>query len=179
MASNRGYGYQYETSPRKLQPEYETNKNPYKKKKSSLTKKTTKKVQTAKKTVSKNKKKNNYNYKPVVYIMFAFVMLFTISYRYSLINEEYNAKEAIKTQVSAVQKENEQLKVSIENSLNLNSVEKAAEDKLGMQKLDNNQKIYLDLQKKDYVEPASEEVILNDNMSWIDRLLEKLTQIIK
>ena len=111
--------------------------------------------------------------------MLTFAMLFTISYRNSLINEKYNEKESIKSQVSAVQKENEQLKVSIENSLNLSSVAKAAEDKLGMQKLDNNQKIYLDLKKKDYVEPASEEVIINDNMSWFDRLLEKLTQIIK
>lgn len=177
MANYKSYGYQYETSPRKLQPEYEPKKNPYKKKKSSVSKK-----QTTNKKVSKNpvsKKKNKYNYKPVAYIMLAFAMLFTISYRNSLINEKYNEKESIKSQVSAVQKENEQLKVSIENSLNLSSVAKAAEDKLGMQKLDNNQKIYLDLKKKDYVEPASEEVIINDNMSWLDRLLEKLTQIIK
>lgn len=177
MANYKSYGYQYETSPRKLQPEYEPKKNPYKKKKSSVSKK-----QTTNKKVSKNpvsKKKNKYNYKPVAYIMLAFAMLFTISYRNSLINEKYNEKESIKSQVSAVQKENEQLKVSIENSLNLSSVAKAAEDKLGMQKLDNNQKIYLDLKKKDYVEPASEEVIINDNMSWFDRLLEKLTQIIK
>ena len=88
-------------------------------------------------------------------------------------------KEEIKSKVSAVQKENEQLKVSIENSLNLSSVAKAAEDKLGMQKLDNNQKIYLDLQKKDYVEPASEEVIIDDNISWFERILNTLTQIIK
>ena len=106
-------------------------------------------------------------------------MLFTISYRYSLINEEYNSKENIKSKVSAVQKENEQLKVSIENSLNLSSIGKSAQDKLGMQKLDNSNKIYLDLQKKDYVEPASEEVILNDNSSWFEKLIKKLTQIIK
>ena len=48
-----------------------------------------------------------------------------------------------------------------------------------MQKLDNSNKIYLDLQKKDYVEPASEEVILNDNSSWFEKLIKKLTQIIK
>lgn len=179
MAGNRGYGYQYETSPKKLQPEYEPNRNPYKKKKSTLAKKTTKRAKTVKKVAKKTKKKSQYNHKPVVYIMITFAMLFTISYRYSLINEKYNAKENIRTQVNAVKKENEQLKVSIENSLNLNSVKKAAEDKLGMQKLDNNQKIYLDLQKKDYVEPASEEVIINDNMSWFEKLLEKLTQIIK
>lgn len=177
MANYKSYGYQYETSPRKLQPEYEPKKNPYKKKKSSVSKKQTTNKKVSKKPVSK--KKNKYNYKPVAYIMLAFAMLFTISYRNSLINEKYNEKESIKSQVSAVQKENEQLKVSIENSLNLSSVAKAAEDKLGMQKLDNNQKIYLDLKKKDYVEPASEEVIINDNMSWFDRLLEKLTQIIK
>ncbi len=177
MASYRGYGFQYETSPRKLQPEYEPNKNPYKKKKSSLSK--TKANSNKQQNKSKAKKKNKYNYKPVAYIMITFAMLFTISYRYSLINEQHNAKEEIKSKVSAVQKENEQLKVSIENSLNLSSVAKAAEDKLGMQKLDNNQKIYLDLQKKDYVEPASEEVIIDDNISWFERILNTLTQIIK
>ena len=177
MANYRGYGFQYETSPRKLQPEYEPNKNPYKKKKSSLSK--TKANSNKQQNKSKAKKKNKYNYKPVAYIMITFAMLFTISYRYSLINEQHNAKEEIKSKVSAVQKENEQLKVSIENSLNLSSVAKAAEDKLGMQKLDNNQKIYLDLQKKDYVEPASEEVIIDDNISWFERILNTLTQIIK
>ena len=33
MANYKSYGYQYETSPRKLQPEYEPKKNQYKKKK--------------------------------------------------------------------------------------------------------------------------------------------------
>ncbi len=54
--------------------------------------------------------KNKYNYKPVVYIGLAFVMLFTISYRYSLINEEYNSKENIKSKVSAVQKRKRAIK---------------------------------------------------------------------
>lgn len=181
MASYRTSGYQYETSPRKLQPEYEPNRNQNKKKTTTKKNNTNTKVKqnVKKKTATKAKRKTKYNYKPVVYIILGFAMLFTISYRNSLINENYNKKEEIKSQVSAVQKENEQLKVSIENSLNLNSVEKAAEEKLGMQKLNNNQKIYLDLQKKDYVEPASEEVVINDHMSWFDRIIEKLTQIIK
>ncbi len=171
-----GYnGYQYETSPRKIRPEYEPRKTSAKKRASNVNK--AKKV--TKNTANKKVKKAKYNYKPVVYIMLGFAMLFTISYRYSLINEKYNQKENIKSQVSAVQKQNEQLKVSIENSLNLNSVEKSAEEKLGMQKLDNNQKIYLNLQKKDYVEPASEEVVINDNLTWFTKLLAKLTQIIK
>lgn len=177
----RAYGYQYETSPKKLQPEYEPNKNPYKKKKSSTAKKakTNNNKKVSKKAVTKTKKKTMYNYKPIVYIGIVFAMLFTISYRNSLINEGYNEKENIKSQLSAVQKENEQLRVSIENSLNLNSVEKSAEEKLGMQKLDNNQKIYLNLQKKDYVEPASEEIVIEEELSWFEEIIKKLTQIIK
>lgn len=171
-----GYnGYQYETSPRKIRPEYEPKKTVAKKKASNIN--NNKKVR--KNTSNEKIKKAKYNYRPIIYIMLGFIMLFTISYRYSLINEKYNQKENIKSQVSAVQKQNEQLKVSIENSLNLNSVEKAAEEKLGMQKLDNNQKIYLNLQKKDYVEPAAEEVVLEDNSTWFTKLLAKLTQIIK
>ena len=181
MAGYRPYSYQYETSPRKLQPDYEVRgNNTVKKKRSTLnTKKNKVGNNQVKKNSSKTKKKTKYNYKPVAYIVFGFVMLCTISYRYSLINEKYNQKENIKSQVSAVQKENEQLKVSIENSLNLNSVEKAAEEKLGMQKLDNGQKIYLNLQKKDYVEPASEKVVMNDNSSWFQKLIKTLTQVIK
>ena len=50
--------YEYETSPRKLQPEYEPKKNPYRRKKSSLKK--------AKKVNKKQVKKARYNYKPVI-----------------------------------------------------------------------------------------------------------------
>ncbi len=161
--------YQYETSPRKIQPQYEPKKNPYKKKKTSLKKSHKQKVA----------KKTKYNYKPVIYVAMAFLMLCIISYRNSQITEKYNAKEQIKAQVSQVQKDNEQLRVSIENSLNLNSVEQEASSKLGMQKLDNNQKVYVSLPKTDYIETASEKVIIEDNSSWFQKLLNKLTKIIK
>ena len=171
MAGYRPYdGYQYETSPRKVEPDYEKKQSPYKKKKS-----------TSKKANSSNntKKKVQYNVKPILYIAVGFIMLFTICYRNSLINENYNNKEKLKTQLSEVEKENEQLKVGIESSLNLNSVEKTAEDQLGMQKLTNNQKVYVNLQKKDYVEPATEEVEFKSDTSWFDKILNSLTKIIK
>ena len=106
-------------------------------------------------------------------------MLFTISYRNSLINENYNKKEDIKSQVSAMQKENEQLKVSIENSLNLSTIEKAAEEKLGMRKLDNSQKVYVDLQKKDYIEPATEEIVIEENTSFFNKILTRISELFK
>ena len=67
MAGYRPYGYQYETSPRKLQPEYDYPRTNYKKKKSTSVKKG-KAKQTAKKTVRKqSKRKLKYNVKPVLY----------------------------------------------------------------------------------------------------------------
>lgn len=73
-----------------------------------------------------------------------------------------------------VQKENEQLKVNLENSLNLSNIEKMAEKKLGMQKLDNSQKVYVSLDKEDYVEPASEEVIMEEEKNWFEQLLDNI-----
>ena len=61
----------------------------------------------------------------------------------------------------------------------MNTVEQEASSKLGMQKLDNNQKVYVNLQKSDYIETASEEVVINDDTSWIQNFLNKLTKIIK
>ncbi|MBQ9233739.1 MAG: hypothetical protein IJ167_06865, partial [Lachnospiraceae bacterium] len=47
-------------------------------------------------------------------------------------------KETLKRELSEIQKENEQLKVNIEKSLNLKKVEQSAKELLGMQKLDNS-----------------------------------------
>ena len=43
-----------------------------------------------------------------------------------------------------------------------------------MQKLDNSQKVYVSLDKKDYVESASEEVIMEEEKSWLEQFLDKL-----
>lgn len=152
--------YQYETSPRKLEPEY-GNRN-----------KKSRKV--------KNKTKvKQYNTKPLLYIGIGFAMLFVISYRNSIINENYAKKESLKNQLSQVEKENEQLKVNIESSLNLNNVERRAREELGMQKLSNDQKVYIDLQKKDFVESSAEEINFKENKSLWDKIISSLTQVIK
>ena len=144
--------YQYETSPRKLQPEYD---EPTRKKK--IDKKVQNQKATSKKKVVKRKLKPNV--KMVLYVIIVFAVLLTISYRNSQITIKFNKKEELKKNLSAIQKENEQLKVSIEQSLNLNNVEQSAKDLLGMQKLDNSQKKYINIEKKDYIQPALEEVI--------------------
>lgn len=164
--------YQYETSPRKLEPEYEPPKeNPYSKKKSSTLKK--KDSQVKKKTKTKRHLKKHV--KAVLYIAFIFSALFVISYRNSVINEIFTTNEALKEDLAAIQKENEQLQVSIENSLNLSNIEKLAEERLGMQKLDSSQKVYVSLDKEDYVESAAQEVEIDeDDSNWLDSVIEFL-----
>lgn len=118
--------------------------------------------------------------KLVMYLITGFSILFAISYQNSLISASFNKKEQYKKEMEALSKTNQQLEVSIENSLNMNNIEQAAKEKLGMQKLSNNQKIYISLPKQDYVAPAVEEVIIEDEeMGFFNKLIKGFTTAIK
>ena len=164
MARSR---YEYSTSPRKLQPEYSQRKR---KTKNKL--KVVKDLPRQEVKVSKEQRRKQM--KVTLWVIGIFVILLTISYRNSQINEKFNKVQNLKRELSTIQKENEQLKVGIENSLNLNNIEKIAKEELGMQKLTSNQTIYITLPKKDYVETASEEVIIEKNKSWFEELIDKI-----
>ena len=174
MAYQRYQGYQYETSPRKLQPQYEPKKNPYEKKKPSSTKKNKNETSNA-----KNKKQMKPKVKLIIGIAVTFSVLFAISYQNSLITESFNQKETLKKELSTIEKENEQLKIGIEKSLNLNKVEQSAKEMLGMQKLDNSQKVYINLPKQDYVESNKEEVIIEEETNFWDQLVKTIKNIFK
>lgn len=173
MAYQRYQAYQYETSPRKLQPEYEPIKNPYEKKKSS-----TKKMKKDSKQ-KQAKKQLKPKVKLVFYIAIGFSILFAISYQNSLITESFNQKEELKKDLAAIEKENEQLKVNIEKSLNLNKVEQSAKEMLGMQKLDNSQKVYISLPKQDYIEVPTEEITTEEETNFLQKLIQNITNLFK
>ena len=105
--------YQYETSPRKLKPEYEPIKNDDVKKKSSTLKQKNKKSQ----------KQAKLEVKTIMYIVIGFAILFAISYRNSLITASFNQKESLKKQFSTLQKENAQTEINIQTNLNLTNIE--------------------------------------------------------
>lgn len=157
--------YQYETSPRKLQPEYEQIRKKYPKK--STIRKT--KVNNKAKLQAKKHAKNQY--KVMAYVAIGFIILFAISYRNSVINEKFSEIKALKTNLAGIEKENEQLKVNIENNLNLKSVEQSAKEMLGMQKLNNSQTVYINLPKEDYIEPATEEIVKEDSSNWLQKII--------
>ena len=161
--------YQYETSPRKLQPEYEPLQKRYPKKS------TARKTDVNKKSKPQTKKQQKSQAKIILYVAIGFIILFAISYRNSVINEKFSQIKTLKSNLAEIEKENEQLEVSIENNLNLKSVEQSAKEMLGMQKLENAQTVYINLPKEDYVEPASEEIQEEDNTSIWEKIFNFIT----
>lgn len=174
---NRAYDYQYETSPRKIRPEYndKPKKKVKKKKSTALKPKTKAKINTEK----KNKKLEELKFKAKVstLLLLAFAMLFIIIYRNSQINESFAKIQKLKAKVTTIQKENDQLEIAIQNSENINNIEKAAKEQLGMQKLSSKQTFYITLPKKDYVEPKGEEIILEEETSFINNVINKIKNI--
>lgn len=164
--------YQYETSPRKLQPEYET-----KKKKNNVnvrnSKSKDKKLQ--KKEITKQKRKTQMLV--ALNCITILIALFAIIWRNSLITQSFVEIQGLKSEISEIQKENDQLEISIQNNLNLNNIEQEAKEKLGMQKLTSRQTIYLNLPKKDYVEPSTEEIILEEKESLWDKIINCIKNI--
>lgn len=175
----QGYkGYQFETSPKKLQPEYEPEQRRVTKKvDKSISKKSNKQESMkSKQTAKVSKEELSRKAKLVCYILFGFTVLFTISYRNSIINEKFNQKESLKAELAEIQKVNEQIEVGIENQLNLTSVEQLAKEKLGMSKLNNSQKVYIKLPRKEYVESKSESLIKTSNQNTYSEVINKVKQ---
>ena len=133
-------------------------------------KKTSKKQQKLKKAKQK---------KLIMYIAIGFILLFTMSYRNALISQNYSKVQTLEKQLSAIEKENEQLEVNIETNLNLKNVEKSAEEMLGMQKISDIQTVYVELPREDYVEPATEEIEMSKEDNWLKEIWNMIVEHIK
>ena len=168
------FGYEYGATPRKLEPEYGPRK--IKKSKEEFEKQIKINEKQKKEAIKMEKKKHNKN---VALVAAIFLILLTISYRSSLINERFNEIQNSKEKLASIQKTNGQLEVSIESSLNLSNVKNAAKDKLGMQELDNGQKVYVTLDKKDYVEGSTENIDITSDSdkssdTWYKKIINKI-----
>lgn len=167
--------YQYETSPRKIQPDYTPRHRDTRKKDNKKSEEEQlKELEEKKQRQNALKLEKRRHHKNIAVIVGLFLMLLTISYRNSLITERFNEIQSKKSQLAAVEKTNGQTEVSIESSLNLKNVEESAEKKLGMQKLENDQKIYVTLPKKDYTEAATPEIEVETETNWFKSLISKI-----
>lgn len=161
--------YQYETSPRKLKPEYDEPRKSYPKK--STTRKTSNKKQAKTKPINQAK--------ILMYIAIGFAALFIISYRYAVIDNTYANLKGLKSDLAAVEKETAQLEANIESSLKLTTIEEEAKEQLGMQKVSAEQKVYVSLPKTDYVESSSEVIKEETSNNWFMQIINKIMETIK
>ena len=168
MARN---SYQYETSPRKIQPEYNPKKRETKVKKNTNSKKRKEELKQKKIALKQQKVKN---YKNIALIISMFLILLAVSYRSSLITEKFNQIQNKKVELSSLEKTNGQLEVEIEESINLGNIEKQAKKGLGMKKMTNDQKVYVNLNNKDYTESTKKDIKNDDNINWFQKFINSI-----
>lgn len=179
--------YELETSPRKLEPRYNTRTRKPARANAAIRTATRPVVRpmtrpTQRPVVKRNVRQNtkhqvavhNKNVKLIAYVFVGFIVLLGISYRYALINSSFMEKEKLKAQLSELQKQNEQIQVNIEKNMNLSNVEQAAKEKLGMKKLDNSQKVYVSLDKEDYIETSIGKKTNESTDSWWNKLIKTI-----
>lgn len=188
----RQYSYQYETSPRKLKPDYSKprkNAPQYNKPKSKIKPKTKAKIKVQKpKQETKNETIKKYEEIKAKNIMMAktkfavgfksvllFLVIFFMIFMNSKLNESFAQIQKLKTEITEIQKENDQLAINIQNNINLNNIEQAAKELLGMQKLSSKQTFYINLPKEDYIEPRTEKVIIEEEKT--ESIFEKIKNI--
>lgn len=169
-------GYQYETSPRKIKPDYRTT--------SQRTRKQTTKPNSKANKAAAEKKKKQQHYKSlrrqvIVNAIFIFAILVGTMYQNVQISETFSKIQSLKSQATEIEKENEQLEISIQNELNLSNVEESAKTLLGMQKLTSSQTRYVNLSKRDYVEASSEKIIIDSDENFIQKIINTVTGLFK
>ena len=154
--------YQYETSPRKIEKEYNKKSKRLEIKEVKI------------KAKSKSKKSKAMS---ILKVLAVFAILLTISYRNSLMNEKFTEIKNKKNELATIEKENEQLKVNIESKTNLMAIEEKAQNELGMEKQNKNQTRYINIEKQDFIEIGSDNKIKKENKSLLKKIIEIVTNI--
>lgn len=191
--ANGYYGYQYDTNPRKIdynssrkRPTNKTKKKqpvkkaqPVKKTQNDRAKEKIKSDIQKKKELKAQKRaearlKFSIGFKTVLILLAFFLVLF----REAQVNEVFSDIQKLKTSITTIQKENDQIEIGIQNSINQNNIEQAAKMRLGMQKLTKKQTVYITLPKKDYVEHRTEEVIIEEDKNWFENFIDSIKSLI-
>lgn len=160
MAS-RGYGYQYETSPRKLEPEYK------KVKKEPVSKKNVNKnIKKVAKSKSKKKFKISFEAKFFMHSMMAFGLIFAMIACQALVNQRYKEKEGLK------QEYNELMAQSNLASVGNEDIRVVASD-YGMQ---TKSATLINLDTTDYIE-SSVPVVEAEELSLFEQIINYLKEI--
>lgn len=163
MAKN--YGYQYETSPRKWEPEYERprvkKKKPVQKKKKPSNKK-----QPRKKAKTKKKMKLSFETKFFINSMLFFFVIFAIIACQAMVEQKYKEKETLKKQYN-------ELLSSANMGIDLDDDVRTLASEYGMQ---TKSATLIDLETSDFIESSENEVkgenegIFSNIVNWLKEI---------
>lgn len=161
------YGYQYDTNPRKLEPEVKSSKSSPKK--ATNVKKTKKQKDKAK---AKELRVAKTNFAILMLVILGSILL--LMYRNVKIRESFAGVQELSKKVSSLEKENGQISVQIQNNLNLNNIEETAAASLGMQKLSSKQTVYINLDKKGYTEISQKSITKEKKENFFQKIRDKI-----
>jgi cell division protein FtsL len=96
------------------------------------------------------KTQNKVKLKMVFNILIVFILFFGVMYRYALITELNYKINKTNISYNEIKNENARTKVEVEKQMDLQKIKETAEKKLGMQKPDKFQVVYVNVPKSDY-----------------------------
>lgn len=159
--------YQYETSPRKYEPEYTTRKTTKKQTPKVSKKEIEKRLEKERAKKAEERKKKT---KQVIAVVVVFAMLLTLSYREIQIMEMFDQKKEQEDKLALIQKENGQVEKNIkeeESKLEWNTIKQRATEELGMEVKTG---IPINLEKSDNVETENT-YIKEDDTTWLEKIV--------
>lgn len=123
---------------------------------------------------NKIKKRIKYKFNVILNTSIIFIIGITLIYRYSVIYDMQKKINIINTEISTINKQNENLKIQLIKVSSIQEIEKVALEKLHMISPDKNHVIYSDLSKKNFIEEATKNNNLVEKESVVNKLLNLL-----
>jgi len=126
-----------------------------------------------KRNVVTTKKKTKTS--PIGVILFVFSMALILVYRYNVINEKNLESQRLAADLTKIESALVTSQIEVEQNTDLNQIEAYAKQKLGMQKPDKNQTIYIDTSKdNNLVEVQSDTTFLQNITASITNFFSKI-----
>ena len=110
-----------------------------------------------------------------LFVLGAAIALF-ICYRYSLINEKFNSVEKAKKELLNAQTVNEQIQADIDSETDISYIENYAKYQLGMQKPQDSQIMYINVEKQDKIF-APVKIEEENEQTWFGEMMEKIANM--
>ena len=117
-------------------------------------------------------KKQKVKAKSVMYIISIFIMFMAVVYRTNVISEKNMKVIKLRNKLESVEANLSYTKIKLEQNTDTKEIESYAKQKLGMQKPDKSQIIYID-------SSTQSSLIVNEETTFLDKVLNRAKEFIK